>query len=80
VSKYIATPDSLRKLLAELPEGHALYPDAQLFAEATANEQAALLNQVLHLLGSGVRNLGPLLAWEITFGIARKAAKLEQTP
>lgn len=78
MSKHPTNPDGLRAFLADLPQTHALYPDAQLFAAAPADEQAALLNQALRLLGFGYRNLGILMAWETTFAIARLMAKLER--
>ena len=70
MSEHPTTHDGLRAFLADLPQTHALYPDAQLFAAAPADEQAALLNQVIRLLGFGYRNLGILMAWEITLACA----------
>ena len=61
--------------LRNVPPTNALYADAQLFAQAPAEEQAELLGIAWKLKRSGIRNMGPMMTWEITFALARCAAK-----
>lgn len=69
------TPQAMREYLQTLRPTSDLYPDAQLFEQAPAAEQAELLDIAWKLRNDGMRNMGPSLAWEVTFALARLAAK-----
>ena len=78
MSKHPTTPTACAPSLPICRKRTHSTPTRNCSQPAPADEQAALLNQVLRLLGFGYRNLGVLMAWETTFAIARLMAKLER--